>query len=77
MPVSAAEESKIRDCGCGCASWLRPGDGSAIGGCRSCCSARASQVNHKRVYRLYVEEKLGLRRKRGRRRMPTAAARVP
>jgi transposase InsO family protein len=33
-------------------------------------------VNHKRVYRLYVEEKLGLRRKRGRRRMPTAA-RVP
>jgi putative transposase len=35
------------------------------------------QVNHKRVYRLYVEEKLGLRRKRGRRRMPTAAARLP
>jgi putative transposase len=26
------------------------------------------QVNHKRIYRLYVEEKLGLRRKRGRRR---------
>lgn len=34
-------------------------------------------VNHKRVYRLYVEEKLGLRRKRGRRRIPTTAARVP
>ena len=34
-------------------------------------------MNHKRVYRLYVEEKLGLRRKRGRRRMPTTAARVP
>ena len=34
-------------------------------------------VNHKRMYRLYVEEKLGLRRKRGRRRMPTTAARVP
>jgi len=32
-------------------------------------------VNHKRVYRLYGEEKLGLRRKRGRRR--TTAARVP
>ena len=32
-------------------------------------------MNHKRVYRLYVEEKLGLRRKRGRRRMPTTAAR--
>jgi putative transposase len=26
------------------------------------------QVNHKQVYRLYVEEKLGLRRKRGRKR---------
>ena len=26
------------------------------------------QANHKRVYRLYVEEKLGLRRKRGRKR---------
>jgi putative transposase len=26
------------------------------------------KVNHKRVYRLYVEEKLGLRRKRGRKR---------
>ncbi len=26
------------------------------------------QVNHKRVYRLYVEEKLSLRRKRGRKR---------
>ena len=37
----------------------------------------AFAVNHKRVYRLYVEEKLGLRRKRGRRRMPTAAARLP
>jgi len=26
------------------------------------------QVNHKRIYRLYVEEKLSLRRKRGRKR---------
>jgi putative transposase len=34
------------------------------------------QVNHKRVYRLYVEEKLGLRRKRGRRRRAPGAARV-
>jgi putative transposase len=32
------------------------------------------QVNHKRLYRLYVEEKLGLRRKRrGRRRAPGTA----
>ena len=30
-------------------------------------------MNHKRVYRLYVEEKLGIRRKRGRRRAPAAA----
>jgi putative transposase len=35
------------------------------------------QVNHKRLYRLYVEEKLSLRRRKGRRRLPTAAARVP
>lgn len=42
------------------------------------------RVNHKRVYRLYVEEKLGLRRKRGRKRSgvrqplaaPTAANQV-
>ena len=34
-------------------------------------------VNHKRVYRLYIEEKLGLRRKRGRKRAPATAARVP
>jgi putative transposase len=32
------------------------------------------RVNHKRVYRLYLEEKLGLRRKRGRKR---SAARQP
>jgi putative transposase len=31
------------------------------------------QVNHKRVYRLYLEEKLGIRRKRGRRRAPGMA----
>ena len=34
-------------------------------------------VNHKKVYRLYREEKLALRRKRGRKRAPAAAARVP
>jgi putative transposase len=34
------------------------------------------RVNHKRVYRLYVEEKLSIRRRRGRRRLPTAAART-
>ena len=32
------------------------------------------QVNHKRVYRLYVEEKLALRRKRGRKRSGAPAA---
>ncbi len=31
------------------------------------------QVNHKRVYRLYVEEKLSLRRKRGRKRSRCAS----
>ena len=33
------------------------------------------QVNHKRVYRLYVEEKLALRRKRGRKAQPVYASR--
>jgi putative transposase len=32
------------------------------------------QVNHKRVYRLYVEKKLGLRRKRGRKRSEEGAS---
>ena len=36
MPVSAAKGAKIRVCGSGCASWLRAGDGLAIGGSRSC-----------------------------------------
>ena len=35
------------------------------------------QVNHKKVYRLYGEEKLSIRRRKGRRRLPTAAGRVP
>jgi putative transposase len=35
------------------------------------------QVNHKRVYRLYVEEKLGLRRKRGRRRRAAGRTTLP
>lgn len=34
------------------------------------------QVNHKKVYRLYVEEKLSIRRRRGRRHLPAAAGRV-
>jgi putative transposase len=35
------------------------------------------KVNHKRVYRLYVEEKLWLRRKRGRRRRAGARVALP
>jgi hypothetical protein len=35
------------------------------------------KANHKRVYRLYVEEKLGLRRKRGRRRRAGARLALP
>lgn len=35
------------------------------------------KVNHKRVYRLYVEEKLSLRRKRGRRRRAGARVALP
>ena len=68
VSVSKAEGSRTSDCGCGCASWPKLGAGSATVVCRSCCSAKGWQVNHKRVYRLYVEEKLALRRKRGRKR---------
>jgi len=35
------------------------------------------RINHKRVYRLYVEDKLGLRRKRGRRRRAAARTLLP
>ena len=54
-------------CGRGCANWPKHG---AVGYRRLqvLLEREGWQVNHKRVYRLYVEEKLTLRRKRGRKR---------
>ena len=48
-------------------SWPKHGIALATGVCR-CPGARGWRVNHKRIYRLYVEEKLSLRRKRRRKR---------
>jgi transposase InsO family protein len=55
----------MRPCGAGCASWPTRGVVSAIGGCLCCCAETAS-LN--RVYRLYREEGLTVRRRQARRR---------
>jgi putative transposase len=53
--------------GCGYANWPPFAGGSAIGGCTSCSDARASS-NHKKLCRLYSEERLQVRRRGGRKR---------
>jgi putative transposase len=53
--------------GSGCASWRRSGGVSAIGGCMSCCGEGA-RLNHKKLRRLYGEERLQVRRPGGRKR---------
>ena len=50
------EKLKTNGCECVCASWPRPGGGSAIAVCRFCWSNEGWQVTHKRLYRLYVAE---------------------
>ena len=42
--------------------------GLATGGCISCCAGKAIAVNHKRLFRLYREERLMVRRRGGRKR---------
>jgi putative transposase len=60
-------------CGCGCASWPSNDERFGYRRLQVLLVREGWQVNHKRVYRLYVEEKLGLRRKPRRRRAPGAA----
>ena len=40
-----------------------PVDDSAIGACTTCC-ARIPDVNHNRVYRLYIEANLTVRKRK-------------
>ena len=47
--------------------WPMSAGASAIGACMFCCDGRAS-VNHKRLFRLYREERLMVRRRGGRKR---------
>ena len=56
-------------CDRNCASWRWCGGGSDIGGCTRCCGAKGWAINHKRIYRLYVEEKLWVRKRNRRRRV--------
>ena len=55
-------------CGAGCASWRRCVGASAGGACRCCCAREGMQVNHKKLRRLYGEERLQVRRRGGRKR---------
>ena len=48
---------RCRVCGCGCASWRRTTT-VRLSSAEDDAGARRVAVNHKRVYRLYVEEKL-------------------
>ena len=53
-------------CGRGCASWRKSVGGSAIGG----CSRDGITINRKKTQRLYREEGLTVRRRKGRKRRP-------
>ena len=55
-------------CAPGCASLPLSGAGSAIAACCSCCSREGALVNHKKLRRLYREERLQVRRRGGRKR---------
>lgn len=49
-----------------CESWRRSVAGSAIPGCTFCCDA--IEVNRKKLFRLYREERLTVRKRGGRKR---------
>lgn len=52
----------------GCVSWRISDAGSAIGGLVSCLAREGFEVNHKKLFRLYREEGLAVRRRRSRKR---------
>ena len=55
-------------CARGFGRWRPSGGGSATGGCISCCGAKVFALNHKKLFRLYREERLTVRRRGGRKR---------
>ena len=55
-------------CGRGCGSWLRNAAASATGACCYPAAARGSALNHKKLFRLYREERLTVRKRGGRKR---------
>ena len=55
-------------CARSCGLWRISGDGSAIGGCISCCGVTGVLINRKKTQRLYREEGLAVRRRKGRKR---------
>jgi hypothetical protein len=61
-------DARINDCGCDCANWPKPGVWLGYRGLEILLQREGWLVNHKRVYRLGVEEKLSRRRKRGQKR---------
>ena len=64
----ASRPSDDARCAARCGSWRPSAGGSAIGGCTCCCGGRASRLNHKKLYRLYREERLAVRKRGGRKR---------
>ena len=55
-------------CGAGCASWPTSGVVSAIGGCSCCLRREGETAGLNRIYRLYREEGLTVRKRQARRR---------
>ena len=58
----------MRPCGPGCGSWRRCAGASATGGCMSADPREGMLMNHKKLRRLYREERLQVRRRGGRKR---------
>ena len=64
-------------CGRGYASWRSSAGGSAIGDCLSCSARDGITINRKKTPRLYREEGLTVRRRKGRKRAVGARAPAP
>ena len=60
-----------------CASWRTSAAASATVGCISCSSVKAIGVNHKKLFRLYREERLMVRKRGGRKRALGTRAPMP